>query len=41
MRVEVVDAERVSLCSFFCSFDTCGQYVKKSGRIILVAFLAI
>ena len=26
---------------FFCSFDTCGQYVKKSGHIILVAFPAI
>jgi antirestriction protein len=26
--------------AFFCSFESCGQYVKKSGRIILVAFPA-
>jgi len=26
--------------AFFCSFGSCGQYVKKSGRIILVAFPA-
>ncbi len=24
----------------FCSFEPCGQYVKKSGHIILEAFLA-
>lgn len=24
----------------FCSFEACGQYVKKSGRIILEAYLA-
>jgi hypothetical protein len=25
----------------FCSFEACGQYVKKNGRIILEAYLAI